>query len=211
MQTRLKAKEKNETGKGISRKLRNAGHVPAVVYGPLMESKSIYMDHAEVERVLFLGGGRKILDMVIEGETEPFNCQVMFKDIHRHPVNRDILHIDFYKIEKGHEIFATVPVLLTGKAVGVVEQAGALQFLSRRLKIKCLPRNLPESIEIDITNMKLGDSLNVEDINNYPDFEIVEEPHRVVASVVSIRAATLEETDEEEGGEEEATSQEATE
>ena len=198
MTMQLTAEYRSKTGKGITRKLRQEGKVPAVLYSPLKQPIAITLNTSEVTKTLAGGGGRKIIEMVVKKNAESETCEVLFKDIQRNSINGELVHIDFYEIQKGHNISATVPIILEGKPVGVVDQGGALQFLTRAVRIQCLPRNLPESIKVDVTSVNLGQNITVETINTNPDVTIMEEPLRVIASVIAIKKTIASESEEEE-------------
>jgi len=203
MQTIVKAKVKSKSGKGVNRKLRSSGFIPGVLYGPFQQATSLFMNSHEIEKILSSGGGSRILAMEIESAEEPVSCQVMFKDVQRNPVTSKLLHIDFYAIKKGQKIVKSVPVVLEGEAIGVKEQGCVLQFLTRNVKVKCLPKDLPEEINVDITSLDKGASIAIGDLETKEEILFLDDPDKVIASVVTIRLTQEEELPEEEEAEEE--------
>jgi large subunit ribosomal protein L25 len=168
------------------------------------------LDRHTTDKLITGGGSRKIIDLNVtgvKGKTEKF--QVMFKDIQRDALTRELIHIDFYEITRGQKITADIPVILKGDPIGVEEEGGALQFQLRELKIQCLPSDLPEFQEVDVSGLDIGESIAVKDLVVNPAVTLLDEPDRVVASVVVVKAAVLDEPEEEEEEAEEGEETEA--
>ena len=200
---KLSAQIKTETGKGVNRKLRASGEVPAVLYGPQQDPVPIVLNHHEVSTLLKAGGRRKIQELVISGLSDDTKSTlVMFRDVQRNAITGELIHIDFYSIRKGHKMTLSVPVVLRGEAVGVTDGGGALQFLTRNMMIECLPKDLPEYIEVDISALDVGNSMALSDLNLPEGVTLADEPAKVIASVVIISAAVEAEDEEGEEGEE---------
>jgi large subunit ribosomal protein L25 len=124
----------------------------------------------------------------------------MVKELQVHPVTRNFLHVDFYEIDMARKIRVNVPVVTTGTAIGV-ERGGILQIIRRELEVLCLPGQIPETFEIDISDLDVGDAVHVEEIPLSGDIEI---PHDVDFTVVTVTSPKLEVEEEEEEEEEEA-------
>ncbi|MBN1356253.1 50S ribosomal protein L25 [bacterium] len=194
MEILLKAKARSGSGKGVSRKLRHAGRMPCVLYGPQREPVHLTLERNDAEKILSGVGRRKIIDLEFENSPDTTrHIQVMFKDIQRHAITRELLHIDFYEITQGQKISTDIPVVMSGKAVGVEDHGGALQFLTRTIRIQCLPKDLPEYLEVDVSHLDIGDSISVADIPMDRVLTCLEEPDRVIASVITVRTAAVEE------------------
>ena len=209
MQTRLEAKIRNSRGKSATRKIRNMGYVPAVVYGPDRDTSSIVLDERQVERLIMITGIRKIYDMNIQDGDKTKDCQVMFKDIQRDSLSGQLKHIDFYEIRKGRKLSVVVPIELTGEPIGVSEHGGVLQFLIREVPIECLPKDLPEVFRLDVSALNVGEGVTLNDLQLPDNLECLEELDKVVASIVTVKEEKVEEEEEEEiEGEGEAKSEE---
>jgi large subunit ribosomal protein L25 len=197
----LNANIRKTTGNGPARRLRRSGKIPAVLYGPDITSTLLAIDTAEFEKVLRKSiSGQVLLNLIIKnGET--FTRSAMVKELQTHPVTRDILHIDFFEIAMDRKIRVKVPIVIKGKSRGV-EAGGILQIVRRELEMLCLPLKVPESVEVDISDLDIGDSVHIGAIDLDPDVEIFEEDHFAVATVVSPTIEEVEEEVEEEAEEE---------
>jgi large subunit ribosomal protein L25 len=210
MESQLNVECREVSGKGVNRKLQRAGFMPGILYGPTREPLMLTLDRHTTDKLITGGGSRKIIDLNVtgvKGKTEKF--QVMFKDIQRDALTRELIHIDFYEITRGQKITADIPVILKGDPIGVEEEGGALQFQLRELKIQCLPSDLPEFQEVDVSGLDIGESIAVKDLVVNPAVTLLDEPDRVVASVVVVKAAVLDEPEEEEEEAEEGEETEA--
>jgi large subunit ribosomal protein L25 len=162
-QFKLNATVRKTTGNSPARELRRGGQVPAVLYGPQTESILLTVDNKEFEQILKKGNiGSIILNLVIQNGKK-ITKPAMIKELQSHPVSGNFLHIDFYEIDLKRKINVTIPVVPVGKSKGV-EVGGLLQVIRREIEILCMPGDIPESFEIDITDLDIGDSVHVEDI-----------------------------------------------
>ena len=189
----LKTNIRKTTGNGPARRLRRSGQIPAVLYGPGADSVLLSVNAVEFEKVLKKSiSGQVLLNLIIQnGET--FNRSAMVRELQTHPVSREFLHIDFFEIAMDRKIRVKVPVVITGKAKGV-EVGGILQIVRRELEMLCLPLRVPESIEVDISDLDIGDSIHIGAISLEDDIEVLEEDHFTIVTVVS---PTIEEVEEE--------------
>lgn len=197
----LKTNIRTTVGNGPARRLRQAGQIPAVLYGPKTESVLLSVNRNDFDLVLKKGRiGQIILNLVIQNNGETYNRPAMIKELQVHPVSRKFLHIDFYEIDMDRRITAGIPIVTTGTSVGV-ERGGILQIIRRELEVQCLPFEVPESIEIDITDLDMGDSVHVEDITLDGEVEFLGESNLTVVTVLTPKIE--EEPEEEEEVEEE--------
>lgn len=196
----FKASVRTRKGNGAARVLRAEGRVPAVLYGPKTEPVTLSVDTKDLETVLKQGAaGQLLLNLIVEnGET--FNRPAMIKEVQRKPLSREFLHVDFYEIDMHRKIVVPIPVATTGKCKGV-EAGGMLQIIRRELEVLCLPTQIPATIDIDITDLDMGESIHVEDIPLAGDLEV---PHDVNFTVVTVLSPKAAEGPEELEGEEEA-------
>jgi large subunit ribosomal protein L25 len=194
----LKTNIRTATGNGPARVLRQAGQIPAVLYGPGTESVLLSVNISDIDRVLKKGGiGQVLLNLVILNNGETSTKTVMVKELQLHPVSRNFLHIDFYEVAMDRKIMVNVPVTTTGKAKGV-EVGGILQIIRRELEVQCLPLDVPESIEIDITDLDIGDSIHVGDISLQSEIEFLGGENITIVTIVTPKIEEEEEPVEEE-------------
>jgi len=200
----INGSKRESVGKSSSRLLRNAGQVPCVLYGgegpihfsapELAFSKLVYTANAYTVVIAF-------------GEKESYNA--ILQDIQFHPVSDKILHIDFYQLFDDKKISMDIPVKLNGNPIGV-KLGGNLQRNKRKLRIKALPTNLPDNIEIDISELNIGDKVYVTELFN-ENYEFLHPDNTVVCQVRRARAALVVETEEGEGEEGEEGTEEGSE
>ena len=186
----ITAQKREQLGTKFSKQLRREGNVPCVVYG----GESPVHFHAPVadfRDVIYTPNVYRI-DIDLDGNTIP--CVI--QDIQFHPVSDDVLHIDFIQLIEGKPLVLEVPVRLIGNARGV-RNGGKMKRVLRKLKVKTTPDNLPDAIEHDITDLRIGQSVRVSDIaaNN---FEIVNSPSAVIVSIKTSRVAVDEDDLDEE-------------
>lgn len=196
----LKANIRNSVGKSQARALRREEKMPAVLYGPGTEPVLISVSVKDLEKALKRStASQAILNLTIHNG-ENTSRTAMIKELQLHPVSRDYLHVDFYEISMDRKIWVKVPVTVKGKSRGV-EEGGILQIIRRELEILCLPTAIPETIELDITDLDIGDSIHVKEIPLQGDIEIPEDVNFTVITIVSPKAE-VEEVEEVEEGEE---------
>ena len=202
----IKTKIRTTTGNGPARRLRMSGQIPAVLYGPKTESVLLSVNKSDLELLFKKGGiGQVVLNLVIQKNGETLTMPAMIKELQTHPVSRNFIHIDFYEIEMDQKITAKIPIVTTGIAKGV-ELGGVLQIIRRELEVECLPLEVPESIEIDISDLDIGDSIHVGKISLEGEIEILEDDNYTVVTMLSPK---LEEEEPEEEEEEEIEGEEA--
>lgn len=202
-QLQLKANIRKETGNGPARVLRREGKMPAVIYGPDTEPILLALIISDLEQCLKNRNLNQLLfNLAIEdGKTK--SKSVMIKELQVHPVTRKYLHVDLYEIDMNRKIKVPVQVVVKGKSKGV-ELGGVLQIIRRELDVLCFPREIPEAIEIDITDLDTGDSVHVNDIPLEGDIEIAADVNFTVLTILSPKIAEVEEEEVEEEAEEEA-------
>lgn len=186
----LKTTQRNTFGKGSARALRREGLIPAVLYGPKRDSVPLTISPLELDKIYKDSGTeRVILSLKIDnGGTQ--NVTVVVKEVQAAPVTGQYLHIDFYEISLNEEIVVNVPVEVTGRSKGV-ERGGFLQVVRHQLEISCIPTDMPDKIEVDVTNLDIGDSIHIGDL------DLVGDKVRVLAdtvlTVVTVVPPTVEE------------------
>ena len=184
---KLTSEYRVSSGKGVSRRLRAQGRVPAVLYGHSEEPIKISIDEADFFRVLRVRGETAIIGLTVEGEVKK-DCDAIIKEIQQHPASGEILHVDFQHIRRGEKIKIDVPVELLGEPLGVKEMGGVLEHGPRELVIRCLPRDIPERITVDVSGLKMHDAIHVKDIAaQNPGFEFLDDLGTTLAIVVPSR------------------------
>lgn len=214
-QFKLKATVRKSIGNGPARVLRREGKMPAVLYGPKTETILLSVDIKEFETIIKKSSvGQALLNLVIKNGKE-ITKPVMIKELQTHPVSRNFLHVDFYEIDMQRKIRAMVPVTTTGISAGV-ELGGLFQIVRREIEVLCLPNDIPETFEIDITDLNIGDSVHVEDIPLGDNVEILSDVNFTVVTILvpkvveeEVEEEEEEEVEGEEGAEGEASEAEA--
>ena len=200
----LKTNIRATTGNGPARRLRQEGQIPAVLYGPRTEPALLSVNISDLDLVLKKERvGQILLNLVIRHNEETSTRTVMVKELQTHPVSRNFLHIDFYEVTMDRKIVVNVPVITTGKSKGV-EIGGILQIIRRELEVQCLPLDVPKSIEVDITDLNIGDSVHVGDIPRQNEVEFLDDENFTVITIVIPKVEEEEEPVEEEEEEGEA-------
>lgn len=190
----LKTNVRTTTGNGPARELRRQGSIPAVLYGPDTESMLLSVSAKALEQVTKSANiGQLLLDLVIEGEKAATKT-AMIRELQVHPLSGDPIHVDFYEVDMKRKINVSIPIVPVGTSKGV-EEGGMLQLVRRELEVLCLPDEIPESIEVDISDLDIGDSLHLDEIEVGANIEI---PADVNFTVITVLAPALEEEEEEE-------------
>ena len=177
----LRATAREGRGKNDARRARANGQVPVTIYGGAGEAVAALAPLSELAAILRSDTGRNTIFTVdIEGVEA---TEVMFVDRQIDPVRSRLVHADFKRLVKGEKIEATVPLRLVGEPIGVREGAGVLEQLLRQIEIRCQPRDIPEHIDVDVTNLAVHDVLHVSDIPVAEGIEILAEPDTAIATI----------------------------
>src|SRR5881409_2209271 len=180
----LAASPRQATGKGGARQARFRGRVPAVIYGHGRDTQSLEVEAKALEKALQgVEPESTIIELAVEGKT----VRTLIREIQRHPIRPDIIHVDFYEIHATEKITLKVPVHLVGAPDGVRNAGGVLDQVTREVEIEVLPENIPDHVELDVTALKIGDSLHVRDLS-IPNAAILTGADLTIATVVPPRA-----------------------
>lgn len=185
----LTVDRRDALGKERVRKLRREGKIPAIVYGGGKEPIPITVDEKSVTEILKQETGENTIFLLkLKGTKQ--ERRAMIREIQIDPVSRRITHVDFIRIVRGHKITVTVPVELTGDSVGV-RHGGLLDFVTREIEIEVLPRELPERIELDISDLDVDQHVTVGDLASLlpKSARLLDDPHRVVVTIEAPRGA----------------------
>jgi len=189
----LKAEKRDTKSCSGLNQLRNSGRIPGVLYGMKQTNKLIHLDQSDLVQLLRQQGKNSILELAIE------NCpneKVIIAEIQKDPIKDRILHLDLKRVNMNKQMLTSVPITLIGQADGV-KQGGVLQFQTRELEVRCLPSELPDSLSLYVSELRIGDSLTVQDIELPKGVEVQHEPDEVIVSVTAPRLQPVEEDAEE--------------
>lgn len=187
----LHVEPRSETGKGAARRIRASGKIPGNVYGHGAESTAVQADELQFKALISrISTENTLIDLKV-GDEQP--KAVLIREIQRHPYRSSILHVDFFEITAGEKIRVAVPVRLEGNPIGV-RNGGILQVIRYELEVECLPREIPSSFEVDISELEIGDSLHISAIDT-GDVTLLEDESLTVCTVVAPRV--VEEVEEE--------------
>jgi large subunit ribosomal protein L25 len=179
----LKSARREGVGKGVARRLRSAGTVPAVYYGRGEQPISLSVHVRELEGILHAAAGSNVIvDLQVEGG-EVAERKAILREIQRHPVRGNILHVDLQHISLTEKITVEVEVHLTGMPVGVKDEGGILEHLLREVELECLPTDIPSHITVDVSHLNINESIHVSDLK-VENAEVLTESDRTVATVV---------------------------
>jgi len=192
-QATLKVETRDTRGKGAARQLRRAGSIPGSLYGREIEPISVQADTREFTALVSaISVENTIVELSIDGDAPR---RVLIREIQRHPVRPDFLHVDFYEIRAGEKLKVNVPLHLIGTPIGV-RNGGTLQQVRHELEVECLPSEIPPSFEIDISGLEIGDSFHISDVDA-GGLEVLEDGGRTICAVAAPRV--VEEPVDEEG------------
>jgi len=193
----LKAQVRKGSGKGVSRKLRASGSIPAVLYGSGSDSTSLSIRSAELVDLLRAEKGEAgFIKLIIQGEGQNLEKLSMIKELQTNPVTHTLIHADFYEIRMDHKLTMDVPLHLIGQPIGV-EMGGEIHQFKRDLKVSCLPSAMPKFVELDISGLDIGNTLRVADVKLAQGVEILDSDDAQIISVVAKRAIEEEKPVEE--------------
>jgi large subunit ribosomal protein L25 len=182
----LKAEIREGTGKGVARKLRAAGRLPAVVYGGDDAPTHVSLDAHDAEYLFRnISVDNTIVGLEIEGEKG--SVDTLVREIQMHPWKPLLLHVDFLRIQKGVMVEMNVPVHLTGTPVGVLVDDGILEQIIHDLPIRCIPSQIPESIDVDVSGLNVHDVMHIADITFTEGVEVMIAQDRTICSVSPAR------------------------
>lgn len=186
-QHELSATIRNTTGNGPARSLRREGRFPAVLYGPRTEPILLAVNVREFERAVQKGNIRRTIFSLSIQNGATLTKPAVIKELQTHPVSGRFLHADFYEIDMNRKLRVMVPVVTKGKAKGE-EFGGMLQIIEREIEVLCLPQEMPDALELDVTELGIGDTLHVNDMALPAGVELPPGVNYTVVTVVSQKA-----------------------
>ena len=190
MDATLEAVKRDGRGKNEARRLRASGRIPAVVYGSRAEGRlpqgvPVAVDPKAVMQILHSdSGANTLINLRLDGS----EARVMLKEYQLDPVTHHLLHADFYQLAMDKAIVVTVPFAIRGEAVGVKTQGGLVDFVTRDIEVECLPTDIPEHIDVDVSELMLNQAIRVRDLAPSPKWKPVSEPDTMIVHVVMPKA-----------------------
>jgi large subunit ribosomal protein L25 len=190
MDATLDAKKRDSRGKNEARRLRVSGRIPAVVYGARKageapEGVPVAVDPKEVLRILHSeSGANTLINLTLDGG----ESRVMVREYQLDPVTHQLLHADFYQLAMDRAIEVSVPIVIKGEPAGVKVQGGVLDFVTRDIQVQCLPTDIPEHIDVDVSELMLHQSIRVRDLATNPKWKAVTDGETMLVHVVMPKA-----------------------
>jgi large subunit ribosomal protein L25 len=190
MDATLDAVKRDGRGKNEARRLRAAGRIPGVVYGARKEGRApegvpVAVDPKEVFRILHSdSGANTLINLRLDGG----ETRVMVKEYQLDPVTHSLLHADFFQLAMDRAITVTVPIVLKGESRGVKVQGGLIDFVTRDIEIECLPTDIPEHIDVDVTELMLNQSIRLRELALNPKWKLVTDGETMIVHVVIPKA-----------------------
>jgi large subunit ribosomal protein L25 len=182
MEAVLDAAERTQRGKNEARRLRASGRIPAVVYGEKEGGRAIAVDPKILSRILKTGqGANTLIALNLPGAGD---ARVLVRDYQLDPITHELLHADFYRIAMDKVLRVQVSIVARGEPKGVKQQGGVLDVVHRQIEVECLPADIPSAIEVDVTELMVGQSIRVKDVATNPKWKAVTEPELMLLHVI---------------------------
>lgn len=189
MEAVLEAQFRNTFGKNEARRTRAAGKVPAVVYGAASAAttdrtaQSIAVDPKALLKILH-SGANTLISLKVDGA----ESKVLVKEFQLDPITHAVLHADFFKVAMDKTIQVTIPVVVKGESKGVKQQGGILEFVRREIEVECLPSDIPENLEIDVTELLVNQGIRVRDVATNPKWTPVTDAETMLVHIILAKA-----------------------
>ena len=188
MEATLQAEARSGRGKNEARRLRASGKIPAVVYGTEKnKALEIAVDPRVLLRILHSQSGVNTL-IGLEGAGLGTGGKVLVKEYQLDPIDHKLLHADFYAVAMDKAIEVTVPIVIKGEPKGVKQQGGVVDFVNRQIEIECLPGDIPEHIDVDISELMLHEGVRVRDVATNPKWKPISDPDMMIVHVIMPKA-----------------------
>jgi len=196
----ISIERRHDVGKGFARRTRMAGRIPGVVYGPEIDPISVAVEERAFRASMKTASSSSILNLNLDGK----ETKAVVRDMQRDPVTNRVIHVDFHAISMNRPINVSIPIHFTGSPIGVKVDGGIMQTTMRELEISCLPANIPDQVEIDVSELSIGDSIHVGNLKleNVDILAEVRQTIVVISAPTIIKAETTAEDEEALEGEE---------
>jgi large subunit ribosomal protein L25 len=183
----LKAFQRSQVRRGEVKKLRATGRVPATIYGRLAKPQNLEVNSKEIADLLNHSASENLLvDLTVENDPRSKRLALV-QEVQHHPLDSKVLHVDFHEVAENEKVIVQVPVETTGEAAGVKNAGGVLEHVLFKLKVRCLPKDLPDQITIDVTALEINKAIHVGEITPPAGVEILGDKHIAVVSVAAPR------------------------
>ena len=187
-QVKLKAQKRTLVGRNAVKKVKEKGLVPGVIYGSQAEPMTLQIDARELTTVLAHASSEHVLvELEIVDGSQSTHRLALIQEVQHHPLKRALLHVDFHAVSATEKIISEVPIEAVGEALGVRTFGGLLEYSLRTLEVECYPQDLPDIVQIDVSNLNIGESLHVRDIPLPAGVEAITDEDLTVVSVVASR------------------------
>jgi large subunit ribosomal protein L25 len=187
-QVKLTAQKRTLIGRNAIKKIKEQGLVPGVIYGSQAEPITLQINGRELTTVLAHASSEHVLvELEIVDGSESTNRLALIQEVQHHPLKRELLHVDFHAVSATEKIISEVPIEAVGEALGVRTFGGLLEYSLRTLEVECYPQELPDIVRVDVTNLSIGESLHVRDIQLPSGVEAITDGDLTVVSVVASR------------------------
>jgi large subunit ribosomal protein L25 len=184
----LNAAPRTAVRRGPTKKLRSEGKIPAVIYGRKTQPQTLEISFKELDTLLKHSASENILlDLNISGDARPKRLALV-QEIQHHPLSRGILHVDLHEVAENEQVTVTVPVESTGEPLGVKVGGGVLEHVLFKLKVRALPKDLPEILVVDVSHLELGKAVHIGEIIPPPGVEVLGDKKQVVLAVAAPKA-----------------------
>jgi len=179
---KLKAEIRDDWGRRNSKKLRNQGFIPGVIYGHSKETKSVKVNRLELQKLFNRYGNARTINLELEGQTVP----VIIREVQNHIIKENLLHIDFQQLSENEKIRVCIPVILSGREK-VEASTTVVQQQIMELELQCLPKYIPQSVVVNVSGLELGHSIKVNDLDiaNNENIEILDDITGIVVSLIA--------------------------
>ncbi len=178
----IKASPRKQAGSSASGRIRTEGSVPAVVYGKSKQPENLVVDSKELRALLRAIGNNAPVVQLKEGDKQPRTS--IIKEVQRHPIKDTYIHVDFHEVSDDEVISISVPVHAVGEAYGVKTESGTMEVVSHTVHVRCLPKDIPSAISVDVTELKVGDNLHVSQLPAIEGVQYADNPTRPIFAVV---------------------------
>ena len=185
----LSAESRSETGKGVARKLRAAGRVPGVVYGHGREAQALSLNARELDKLLStIAAGSTVVELTLGNAT----TNTLIREVQRHPFKKVILHVDFMELVAGEKVIVDIPLVFVGVPEGVRTGGGLLEQILHSIEVNVDPSSIPNHIDVDVSQLVMGHSVHVRDLNLPEGVEVLTDVDATVCAVIAPRAVVEE-------------------
>ena len=190
----LSAELRSDRGKGVARKLRAAGRVPGVVYGHGREPQSLSLVARDLDKLLSqIAAGSTVIELTLGRAT----TKTLIREIQRHPFKKQVLHIDFMELVAGEKVIVDIPLVFVGVPEGVRLSGALLEQIVHSIEVNVDPSNIPNHIDVDVTNLAMGHSLHVRDLKLPEGLEVLTDEDTTICAVIAPRAVVEEKAEGE--------------